>query len=65
MIIDYIYLVLIIVLIGAILFLIYLSHEYRINEGFIVKINFPQKTQPKMPRSRPNDLPTHSLHGAR
>ena len=34
MIIDYIYLILILTLIGSILFLIYLSYEYRIREGF-------------------------------
>jgi len=34
MIIDYIYLILILVLIGSIIFLLYLSYEYRLNEGF-------------------------------
>lgn len=34
MIIDYIYLILILVLIGCITFIIFLSYEYRINEGF-------------------------------
>ena len=34
MIIDYIYLILILVLIGSISFIIFLSYEYRINEGF-------------------------------
>ena len=34
MIIDYIYLLLILILIGSILFLIYLSYKYRIKEGF-------------------------------
>ena len=34
MIIDYIYLLLILTLIGSILFLIYLSYEYRVREGF-------------------------------
>ena len=36
MFIDYIYLILILTLIGSILFLIYLSYEYRIKEGFAV-----------------------------
>jgi hypothetical protein len=36
MFIDYLYLILILTLIGSILFLIYLSYEYRINEGFEV-----------------------------
>ena len=34
MLIDYIYLILILVLIGCIVFIIYLSYEYRIKEGF-------------------------------
>jgi hypothetical protein len=34
--IDYIYLILILILIGSIVFLIYLSYEYRVKEGFAV-----------------------------
>ena len=55
MLIDYIYLLLILVLIGGILFFIYLSYEYRTNqtqygttlEGFVVpQINqLPQQNQ--------------------
>ena len=36
MMIDYIYLILILVLIGFILFIIYLSYEYRVQEGFAI-----------------------------
>ena len=38
MLIDYIYLLLILVLICCIIFLIFLSYEYRVNEGFVTKI---------------------------
>jgi hypothetical protein len=41
MFIDYIYLILILTLVGSILFLIYLSYEYRINEGFSSSISIP------------------------
>ncbi len=41
MLIDYIYLVLILVLISCIVFLIILSYEYRINEGFISLESLP------------------------
>jgi len=41
MLIDYIYLILILVLIGCIVFIIYLSYEYRINEGFNNKSLIP------------------------
>jgi hypothetical protein len=41
MFIDYIYLILILTLLGSILFLIYLSYEYRINEGFSSSMYIP------------------------
>ena len=54
MLIDYIYLILILILIGSILFFIYLSYEYRTNnkEGFINPQldNLPQ-LNPQIPKN--------------